>query len=402
MPFDETFKTAADKLLADLTGGDDLKTVVPGLVVTVTDANGDVYTGAAGVRKLGDTETITPDSTFCFFSTTKAITAVCALQLVEEGLLDLDKPAAEYLPLIGTVKVFDKWDEAGKPVLREPKTAITPRMLLSHTAGFSYEFQEPQVYSRLHKEHGYPGIDSGLMTYITGYPLLFDPGSEWHYGINMDWMGLIIEAIRGMSLDAVMKKYVFAPLGMNSTSFQMTPEMKARLVTVHRRSPETGLLSADPSYVLKQGDALETHNGGHGLYGTVGDYSKFIRMFLNDGLADSGARVLKKETIDKAWEDQVEGIPMPDITPLDPNMSIPTPSDGSRNGWAISFMKLLKPAPSGRPAGSVNWSGLTNLFYFIDRENKLGVFYGAQVLPFGDPSTYFGFGELEALVYKHL
>ncbi|KAK9474192.1 beta-lactamase/transpeptidase-like protein [Dipodascopsis tothii] len=398
-------QTAADALLASATSTGDHSTLVPGIVAIVTDASGDVYTGAAGVRTLGEAEPMTLDSTFCLFSTTKAIAAVCAMQLVEEGLLDLDKPAADYVPAIGDVKLFTGWTDDGQPILVKPKNTITPRMLLTHTAGFSYEFSEPDVYGRLCRDHGYPTIASGKLEYIQRFPILFEPGTRWQYGINMDWMGLVIEAIRGMRLDDVMKKYVFEPLDMRSITFEMTPAMAAKRVSIHWRDPETSALAADPAFQLKQGAELETHNGGHGLYGTVADYTKFIRMFLNDGVSDTGKRVLKKETIDWAWEDQIPTTPINGLVSYDPTLvqKFDTPTEPApRFGWACSFMKLLEDAPSGRPAGSVNWAGLANLFYFIDRKNKVGAYWATQMFPFWDPYAYGGYDKLENIIYDAL
>ena len=103
---------------------------VPGVVAMVTDRQRNIYEGAAGKRRLDRDDPMTTDTVFAIFSTTKAITATAALQLVEEGRLDLDAPARTYAPEIGRLQVIEGFDERGEPRLRAPKRDITTRMLL--------------------------------------------------------------------------------------------------------------------------------------------------------------------------------------------------------------------------------------------------------------------------------
>ena len=128
---------------------------VPGVVAGVTDRNRNLYLGAAGVRDLDTGVAMTTDTVMAIFSTTKAITGTTALQLVEQGTLDLDAPASDYVPALGEVQVLDGFDNDGNPVLRAPKSAITTKQLLLHTAGFGYDFFDDE-YSRMATEHGQP------------------------------------------------------------------------------------------------------------------------------------------------------------------------------------------------------------------------------------------------------
>ena len=108
---------------------------MPGVVAMVTDPHRNIYEGAVGKRRLDRDADMTTDTVFGIFSTTKAITGTAALQLVEEGKLDLDAPAKTYVPEIGELKVIEGFDAHGEPKLRAPKRDITTRMLLLHTAG---------------------------------------------------------------------------------------------------------------------------------------------------------------------------------------------------------------------------------------------------------------------------
>src|SRR5579859_7921902 len=118
---------------------------VPGVVAAATDAHGTIYEGAFGVRILGEPEAMTPDTIVWIASMTKALTGTAAMQLVEQGKLSLDRPASEVVPELGEVGVLEGFDEAGEPRIRAPKRPITLRHLLTHTAGFSYEFWNADI-----------------------------------------------------------------------------------------------------------------------------------------------------------------------------------------------------------------------------------------------------------------
>ncbi|MBP1052096.1 MULTISPECIES: serine hydrolase domain-containing protein [Rhodococcus] len=368
---------------------------VPGVVAMITDREGNIYEGAAGERALGHGEPMTLDTTFALFSTTKAITGTAVLQCVEEGLLDLDAPAATYVPDIGELKVLDGFDAGGNPVLREPKRDITTRMLLLHTAGFGYDFFN-ESYNRLSQEHGQPSVITCSKAALTT-PLLFDPGEKWEYGTNIDWAGQVVESIRGQRLGDVMRERIFEPLEMADTAFTMSPSMKDRLAPIHQRESDGSLT---PLIGFELPAEPEVHMGGHGLHGTVGDYMKFIRMWLNDGAGTSG-RVLSSETVAAAVQNGLEGQHvglLPGVLPTLSNDAEFFP--GVPKGWAYSFMTNEEVAPTGRPAGSLAWAGLANLYYWIDRQTGVGGFWATQILPFADPGSINGYLEFETAVYQ--
>ena len=385
-------KQRLDDVLARATQGADR---VPGVVAMITDREGNIYEGAAGERTLGHGEPMTLDTTFALFSTTKAITGTAVLQCVEEGLLDLDAPAATYVPDIGELKVLDGFDAGGNPVLREPKRDITTRMLLLHTAGFGYDFFN-ESYNRLSQEHGQPSVITCSKAALTT-PLLFDPGEKWEYGTNIDWAGQVVESIRGQRLGDVMRERIFEPLEMTDTAFTMSPSMKDRLAPIHQRESDGSLT---PLIGFELPAEPEVHMGGHGLHGTVGDYMKFIRMWLNDGVGTSG-RVLSSETVAAAVQNGLEGQHvglLPGVLPTLSNDAEFFP--GVPKGWAYSFMTNEEVAPTGRPAGSLAWAGLANLYYWIDRQTGVGGFWATQILPFADAGSINGYLEFETAVYQ--
>jgi methyl acetate hydrolase len=267
-------------------------------------------------------------------------------------------------------------------------------MLMLHTAGFGYDFFN-ETYNRLATDHGQPSVVTATKAALTT-PLLFDPGERWEYGSNIDWCGLVVEAITGRRLGEVLAERIFAPLGMTDTAFEITPSMRARITRMHQRQADGSLTTLD--FELPQ--PPEVHMGGHGLYGTVPDYIRFIRMWLNDGTGEGG-RVLKPETIREA---EKNGLGDKKIAML-PGVIGWLSNDaeffpGLSKSWAYTFMVNDVEAPTGRPAGALGWAGLANLFFWIDRRNGVGGFWATQILPFADPVSFGGYMDFERTVYQ--
>ena len=374
----------------------DAEAPVAGVVAMVTDRSGNIYEGAAGKRRIDGDAAITTDDVFALFSTTKAITATAALQLVEEGQLDLDRPASDYAPEIGELQVIEGFDDDGAPRLRAPKSIPTTRQLLTHTGGFGYDFFD-EVYSRLADEQGQPSVITATKAALTT-PLLFDPGERWQYGTNLDWVGQVVERLRGKRLGEVFEERIFAPLGIESISFVLREDFRPRLAEMHARNADGSLTPMD----FELPSPPEVDFGGHGLYGTVGDYMTFIRMWLNDGAGEHG-RVLKQETVEMAVQNHLGDLPVTMLPGVIPSLSNDAEFfPGQSKSWSLPFMINNEQAPTGRPAGSLGWAGLANLFYWIDRKNGYGGYWATQILPFGDPTSFTKYMDFETALYRSL
>ncbi|MDC4987878.1 beta-lactamase family protein [Acinetobacter baumannii] len=366
---------------------------IAGVVAGVTNKNETIYLNHSGERDISTQTPMEDDSVFAIFSTTKAITTTIALQQYEKGLLDLDAPAKEYIPEIDELMVLNGFDAQGNPILQRPKTEITTRMLLLHTAGMGYDFFNHN-YQMLTSNHGYPSIITSTKASLKT-PLLFDPGTQWEYGSNIDWAGQVTEAVGGKRLGQLMQEQIFNPLGMQDTSFTLSPSMQKRLVTMHYRQAD-GSLIADPNFILPQDP--EIHMGGHGLYSTVSDYLKFIRLWLNQGEIN-GQVLLQESTIQLALKNGLADIAMKNLPGVIPTLS----NDVNiypevKKGWTLGFMVNEEITESGRPAGTIGWCGLANLYYWIDIENNIAGYWATQTLPFLDSTAYNGFLDFEKAV----
>jgi methyl acetate hydrolase len=367
---------------------------LPGVAAMVTDRTGTLYEGAVGERVLGSGVPMTTDTVFAMYSATKAIAATAVLQLVEAGQLDLDAPAKAYLPELGQFEVLEGFDADGKPLLRAPKRDITTRMLLLHTAGFANDIFN-ETYLRLRQSLGLPSTGTARKASLM-MPLLFDPGERWEYGSGVDWAGQIVEAMTGRRLGEVMREKIFAPVGMTNTAFSLTPSMRERLARVHQRGANASL---EPLMNSERTANPEVDMGGSGLYGTVEDYVRFIRMWLNHGMGDHG-RVLKPETVAMAVQNGLGDKKIKALPGVISSLSNTAEFfPGMPKSWALSFMLNDEPAPTGRPAGTLAWAGLANCYFWIDHTTQVGGFWATQVFPFIDATAIGGYLDFETAVY---
>ena len=371
---------------------------VPGVVAMVTGRDDMLFSGAAGQRAAdGEGASMTEDTVFAIFSCTKGLTATAVMALVDQGKIELDAPAQNYAPGLAELGVLTGFDGAGVPQIREPASPITTRHLLLHTAGFGYDFFN-ENYLRLAEADRLPSVVTSSKAALQA-PLLFDPGTRWEYGINLDWAGQVVEGVTGMRLGEYLHQLLFEPLGMKDSSFLLRDDMVERLACIHQRE-EDGSLTCLSDFRLPQ--PPEVDMGGHGLYSTVGDYMKFLRMLINDGMGPNG-RVLSEAQVEAMTQN---GLGDMKITAL-PGV-IPTLSNdaeffpGLPKSWSYSFMINDEEAPTGRPAGAQGWAGLANLFYWFDRKNGVAGFWATQILPFADPASFTGYMAFEQAVYESL
>jgi CubicO group peptidase (beta-lactamase class C family) len=366
---------------------------VPGVVAMATTPQGPIYQGAFGVRNLSDGTAMTLDTVFRIASMTKAITSVAAMQLVEEGKLSLDAPLTGIDPALDNPQVLDGFDTAGAPILRPAKRPITLKHLLTHTSGFNYEAWNGNTL-RYVKETGMPSTSTGKLAALR-LPLGFDPGDKWEYGINIDWVGRVVEKAAGKTIDVVMRERIFEPLGMSDTGFVASPDMRARQVSVHQRQGD-GSLAPQP---LETPSKPEFYAGGGGLYSTGRDYLTFLRMLLNGGTLN-GTRILRPQTVAQMAENQIGDIPagiMPSFVPERSNNVDFFP--GAKIRWGLGYMINMEPGPNGRSAGTVSWAGIFNSYYWLDPVRQIAGVILTQILPFADHAAVRLYGQFERGVY---
>ncbi len=361
-----------------------------GAVAMIGNRNGLLASAAAGISDPATGRTMALDDIFSVASMTKAITSVAAMQLVERGLLALDEPIGAVLPELAHPDLLEGFDEDGNARLSPAKTSITLRHLLTHTSGLGYSFTSEKMAKAQGK------VAPGSIASISS-PLLFEPGSDWLYGVSTDWVGRAVESVSGQTLGDYMEEHILAPLSMHDTGFSVPPEKVGRRVSLLSRT-EGGLVPI--SFEIGGVDGAEFQSGGGGLYSTAADYMQFMRMILNQGTLD-GARILDAETVATMSRNHVGSMKvgrMESVVPFLAETFDPFPDMDTQ--WGLGFLINPEKGPAGRAAGSLSWAGLANCYYWIDPASGVTGLVLMQFFPFGDKSAMKVLDAVERAAYQ--
>ncbi len=356
---------------------------VPHVVAVAADTEGVIYAGAAGPLAVGRPVPVEVDSIFRIASMTKMVCTVAALQLRERGILDIDAPVEDYCPRFAAVRVLDGF-HGDQPRLRPPATRATVRQLLTHTAGLAYG----QWNADLVRWDAAAGTGDSLDA-----PLMTDPGTRFEYGLSMDWLGVVVEAVSGKSLDAYLAEHVLGPLGMTSTAFVVGEDQLSRCVPVHVGDGAGRWVATDIDWGRQS-----RWSGGHGLYSTPRDYLRFQRMLLGGGTL-SGVTILEPASVRQAFADQLGDLrPAAVMSTTDPKWSCDVVTGaGTTWGWGVQLD--TRGAPGMRARGSGGWMGIFNTRFWVDPRSGLAAAVYTQCLPFCAPEPLGTFADVERALY---
>jgi CubicO group peptidase (beta-lactamase class C family) len=375
-----------DRVLSDAVASG----AAPGLVAMTGNSAGVRWTGTAGERAPG--QAMTADTVFRIFSMTKAVGSTAAMILIDRGRLDMDAPVDTILPQFRDIQVLDGFD-GDTPRLRTPKTRATVRHLATHTSGFTYEFWNQHV-PRWMQATGHPTILSGLKASLN-YPLTFDPGTRWNYGIGIDWLSQVVEAVDGRRIDRFVTEEILQPLGMTSTAFECEGALASRLGAVAARG-EDGKFAP---FEIAPPPHPEFYGMGHALYSTAGDYMRFLRMFLNKGVLD-GNRVLSEAGVARMLSNQIGDLRIPKLFTVVPAVTADWEFfPGTPKSHSFGFMRTEADVPGMRSAGSQSWAGVLNTHYWFDPAKDVCAVLMTQTLPFVEPRWMALYEQFERAVY---
>ena len=369
--------------------GDALE-VVPGAVGVVARADQVVYTGAFGRREVGVEEAMTEDTLFRIASMTKLVTSFAALQLVEQGDVGLDTPVGDVISSFDELMVIQRFD-GDEPRLRPPKARASLRHLLTHTAGLAYPTWHPGLF-RYHELTGAPVTATGLLASFQ-VPLVADPGTEFDYGTSTDWLGRVIEAVSGQSLDKYFGEHIFEPLGLVDTTVSPSAEQRARCAPVHVRDGDGAWVATDSDLAQDP----EFWAGGHSLYSTPMEYLKFQQLLLRGGELD-GKRILRTDTVEQMFANQIGEIAIRPFESFLPSVS-DTFDLGPGHQWGFGLLLNSRREVGLRHPGSGGWAGVYNTFFWVDRTRGITAAFYTQTLPFYDGKVIGAYREFERAVY---
>lgn len=365
------------------------ETRIPGIVALVVDADRIVYSGAFGRQDVARGVPMATDSLFRIASMTKPVTSVAVMMLVQEGDIALDDPIAEYLPAFESAQVIESFNAADKSYTSRPAARpITVRHLLTHTSGLGYAFSNQTLAALVGTE---PGAS------VTRFPLMHDPGARWTYGESTRVLGTLVTEVSGQPLDEFLAERIFAPLGMSDTFYSVPPQKAGRVVTVHRMTPEGLVEAPNPAEITAP------VYGDGGLHSTAADYAKFIQLFLNEGRAPNGVRLLSEATVALMGENHIGAIFVEQQPAAAPALTEPFPLGTGRDKFGLGF-QVTGPHrdPFARSPGSLSWAGIFNTEFWIDPARDIGGVLLMQYLPFYDAAAIETLQGFEQRVYEGL
>lgn len=363
---------------------------IPGVVAMAANENSVIYQGAFGPRNIATATPMSADTIFRIASMVKLLTSVAALQLVEQGRLTLDDPAANIDPTLAAFLVLTGFDAKGVPQLRPARKPITLRHLLSHTSGFSYPLWDPDVVRYNKAARGHPQLPRP--------PLLFEPGTRWAYGGSLDNVGRLVEIAGEKSLDRYFGEHITGPLGMNDTGFAISERQRARQASLHVRDPHGKLLPQ----AFEKLTAPTAFSGGGGIYSTAPDYLTLLQALLNGGSL-RGTRILRPDSVTQMSTNQIGNLEIGVMRTTNPGLSNDVDLfPGVRLQWGLGHMINVGPVPNGRKAGSASWAGLFNTYYWIDPATKIAGVIMMQILPFVDKQAMVAYRQFERGIYHAL
>lgn len=364
---------------------------VPSVAAIAADRSGVIYEGGAGFTVAGGRDPIGVDTHFRIMSMTKILTTVAALQQKERGNLDFDAPVADYRPEFADLQVLEGFD-GDTPRLRPPAGQATVQQLITHTAGLSYWFWNADIM-RWEAVTGTPNVLSGVNSIFTA-PLVADPGTKFEYGINADWLGRVVEAVTGVTLDVAVKDGITGPLGMDATTFRCSSDQAANTTPIHAKAADGTWVSSGINLVQEP----EYWAGGHGLYSTPRDYIKFQRALLGGGELD-GVRILDQSTVNAAFTNQIGDLDFPaEIQTADPAASCSF-AVGPGCKWGYGLLLNTTDIPGMRRAYSGAWAGLFNSHFWVDPASGVCGSIYSNFMPYGPPEALELYANFERAVY---
>jgi len=374
---------------------------LPGWQVLVARHGDVVYNRCRGWRDREAGAEFTPDTIVRLYSMTKPLTSVLAMMLHEEGRIGLKDPVSKYISEFADTAVYRSGSHL-RPVTEPQVEPIRIWHLLTHMSGLTYGFHNTHPVDAMYRAAGFEwGSPAGAdlaecCARWAQLPLVFQPGSEWNYGVSTDVLGRVVEVVEGRPLDEVMRDRITTPLGMVDTAFSVIDdERRGRLAQLYIPNPADLTAVAAPE-VLARSTAPTMLSGGGGLFGTAQDYLEFCRMVAGGG-CHGDARLLGRHTVDYMGSNHLpDGA---DLEQVGRPLFAETSFDGV--GFGLGYSIVIDPVANRVPSsvGEMAWGGAASTAFWIDPVEDLIVVFLTQLLP---SSTHPIRPELKQLVYQAL
>jgi CubicO group peptidase (beta-lactamase class C family) len=329
---------------------------ISGAVTLVARRGRVVHYEARGVMDVESKAPMRKDSIFRMASSTKPVTGVAVMMLIEEGKVGLTDPVSRFIPEFKGMKVAVEKD--GEVQLVAADREVTVRDLLTHTSGLaSGGIGQRKAAPELLRPGGAGATLAEGSVRFAAVPLDFQPGTRWRYSglAGIDVLSRIVEVASGRPYDEFLRRRVFEPLGMQDTWFVVPEDRRDRLASIHRRGSNG--LEKIPSFIRFP----ETYfSGAGGLSSTAADYFRFAQMLANRGelggrrlLSPRGVELLASNHVGELFAGQA-GRP-------------------KGMGFGLTVEVVVDPVQAGtfRSKGSFGWDGAFGTHFWVDPREQL-------------------------------
>ena len=360
--------------------------------------NGKVaHNTSMGLMDIERNKPMRDDTIFRIYSMSKPITSIALMMLFEEGRFQLTDPVYKFIPSWRKHRVWVE-GEGKSMVTRPPKTPMTVKHLLSHTAGLTYGGFLPGLELPVDAAYASAGISRAgtdtlkeFVEKLAEVPLLYDPGSRWCYSLSTDVCGYLVEAISGQSFESFLQERLFEPLDMPDTGFSVSDDQLDRFAACYERAPDKSLRIQDDPEASRYRNSPRAPSGAGGLVGTVNDYANFCEMLLQKGQF-RGQQIIGRPILELMTRNHLGN---QSLAQMAVGGFSETSNDGV--GFGLGFASTIDAAASGTVGeGDFYWGGLASTLFWVDPFEDLYVIFMTQLIP----SSTFNFrGQLKNIVY---
>jgi CubicO group peptidase (beta-lactamase class C family) len=332
---------------------------ITGAVTAIARRGQVVHFAAHGYADLGARTPISPDAIFRMASSTKPVTGVAVLMMMEEGRLRLTDPVHRFIPEFAEMQVAvpknGSPSDASEVELVPAARPITILDLLTHTSGILSGGPGAAI-SNVPREPGDTLAD--YIPRLGAVPLDFQPGTRWAYspGAGIDILARIVEITSGLDFDTFLRTRIFEPLGMRDTHFVLPEEKQARLLPLYRRSDNGWEQVPTPAFLLTR----TYFSGAGGLVSTAEDFLRFEMMLANGGELN-GNRLLGPRTVELMGTNFVGDL----------YRGLFGTSQGLGYGLSVQVVLDRVAARSGRSNGAFNWGGAFGTITWTDPAEEI-------------------------------
>jgi CubicO group peptidase (beta-lactamase class C family) len=361
---------------------------IPGCTTDVWLHDELIHSNALGWRDVEARAPMTDDTVCRLASMTKPVASVALMQCYEAGLVQLNDPVHELIPAFEDLQVLVGKEGLGFPITEPCARPMTIHDLMTHQSGLPAGTGSYGEFATVAEK-----VES-----LATEPLMFQPGTQFSYGVSTDVVGHLVELVSGEPLDSYLDAHIFGPLQMRETGFGIPADRHDR-VAVPYMATEDGLQIAGAPFGSMPPERPTYFSGAGGLSGTASDYGRFARMLGNWGTLDD-ERVLSRKSLELMASNHLFGKrTLPEVT----RDSLFTEYHGI--GFGLGFGITVDPvqAQLSGSTGEFFWTGAFGSLVFVDPVEALVAVFMTQALPiatrFSRLRNPYGWRELRALIY---